>query len=87
MTARLIDGSAIAREVRAGVARRAAALAAAGRVPTLAVILVGDDPASGIYVRNKVKACAEAGRAPERHFMPALPGVVVAERLGLMSRG
>ena len=61
MTARLIDGTAIAREVRAGVARRAAALVAAGRLPTLAVILVGEDAASQIYVRNKVKACAEAG--------------------------
>ena len=59
--ARLIDGAAIAREVRAGVARRAARLAAAGQVPGLAVILVGDDAASQVYVRNKVKACAEAG--------------------------
>jgi len=60
-TARLIDGTAIAREVRAGVARRAARLAAAGHVPGLAVILVGEDPASQVYVRNKIKACAEAG--------------------------
>jgi len=59
--ARPIDGLALAREVRAGVAGRAARLAAAGSVPTLAVILVGDDPASRIYVRNKIKACAEAG--------------------------
>jgi methylenetetrahydrofolate dehydrogenase (NADP+) / methenyltetrahydrofolate cyclohydrolase len=60
-TAARIDGTAIAREVRAQVARRAAGLAAAGRVPGLAVILVGDDPASQVYVRNKIKACAEAG--------------------------
>ena len=60
-TAARIDGTAIAREVRAQVARRAARLAAGGQVPGLAVVLVGDDPASQIYVRNKIKACAEAG--------------------------
>ncbi len=60
-SARLIDGTAIARALRADVARRAAALAAAGCVPGLAVILVGEDPASQVYVRNKVKACEEAG--------------------------
>ena len=60
-TAARIDGTAIAREVRAEVARRAARLAAGGHVPGLAVILVGDDPASQVYVRNKIKACAEAG--------------------------
>jgi len=59
--ARLIDGTGIAREVRAGVAQRAARLTAAGHVPALAVILVGEDPASQVYVRNKIKACAEAG--------------------------
>jgi methylenetetrahydrofolate dehydrogenase (NADP+)/methenyltetrahydrofolate cyclohydrolase len=61
LTARLIDGAAIARELRAEVARRAAVLSAAGRTPGLAVILVGEDPASHVYVRNKVKACDEAG--------------------------
>ena len=60
-TAARIDGTAIAREVRAQVARRAARLAAGGQVPGLAVVLVGDDPASQVYVRNKIKACAEAG--------------------------
>jgi len=59
--ARLIDGAAIARELRAEVARRASRLTAAGRTPGLAVILVGEDPASQVYVRNKVKACEEAG--------------------------
>jgi methylenetetrahydrofolate dehydrogenase (NADP+) / methenyltetrahydrofolate cyclohydrolase len=61
MSARLIDGTALAREIRAQVARRAEALTQRGRKPGLAVILVGDDPASQVYVRNKVKACAEAG--------------------------
>ena len=65
-TAARIDGTAIAREVRAEVARRAARLAAGGHVPGLAVILVGDDPASQVYVRNKIKACAEASRAARR---------------------
>jgi len=61
VTAQLIDGLALSREIRAEVGARAAALAARGRRPGLAVILVGDDPASAVYVRNKVKACAEAG--------------------------
>jgi methylenetetrahydrofolate dehydrogenase (NADP+) / methenyltetrahydrofolate cyclohydrolase len=61
VSAILIDGVALSREMRAGVAVRAAALAERGRRPGLAVILVGNDPASAVYVRNKVKACAEAG--------------------------
>lgn len=61
MTAQLIDGVALARHWRQRVAERAAALAARGQRPGLAVILVGDDPASHVYVRNKVKACGEAG--------------------------
>ena len=48
MTARLIDGKALAAQLRAGVAERAAAMRAAGRLPTLAVILVGADPASQV---------------------------------------
>ncbi len=60
-SARLIDGTAIARQLRADVAVRAAALAAAGRTPGLAVILVGSDPASQVYVKHKIKACEEAG--------------------------
>ena len=61
MTARLIDGAALSRQMRAGLAQRAAALTASGHRPGLAVILVGDDPASAVYVRNKVRACEEAG--------------------------
>ena len=61
MTAQLIDGTALSTRVRAEVAQRAAALAARGQQPGLAVILVGDDPASQVYVRNKVKACFDAG--------------------------
>ncbi|MDB5774036.1 MAG: bifunctional 5,10-methylene-tetrahydrofolate dehydrogenase/5,10-methylene-tetrahydrofolate [Herbaspirillum sp.] len=61
MTAHLIDGNQLSKTLRADVARRAAALTAAGRQPGLAVILVGEDPASQVYVRNKVKACGDAG--------------------------
>ncbi|MDQ6685150.1 MAG: bifunctional 5,10-methylene-tetrahydrofolate dehydrogenase/5,10-methylene-tetrahydrofolate cyclohydrolase, partial [Pseudomonadota bacterium] len=59
MTAARIDGTALARSVRAELAERVAALTDRGRQPGLAVILVGDDAASAVYVRNKVKACAE----------------------------
>ncbi|MFN3303316.1 MAG: bifunctional methylenetetrahydrofolate dehydrogenase/methenyltetrahydrofolate cyclohydrolase FolD [Roseateles sp.] len=61
MTAQLIDGLALAKQTRADVAARAAALSARGHRPGLAVVLVGDNPASQVYVRNKVKACEEAG--------------------------
>jgi methylenetetrahydrofolate dehydrogenase (NADP+)/methenyltetrahydrofolate cyclohydrolase len=61
MTAQLIDGVALSKQIRAEIAQRAAALTARGHQPGLAVILVGDDPASATYVKNKVKACADAG--------------------------
>jgi methylenetetrahydrofolate dehydrogenase (NADP+)/methenyltetrahydrofolate cyclohydrolase len=62
MTAKIIDGKAIAADVRAEIRDRILALTAKGqRRPGLAVVLVGDDPASAIYVRNKRRACEEAG--------------------------
>ena len=61
MPAQIIDGNALSRQIRAEVAQRAAALTARGTRPGLAVVLVGDDPASQVYVRNKVKACEESG--------------------------
>jgi len=61
VTARLIDGTAIGAAVRRDVAVEVAALAAKGTKPGLAVVLVGDDPASHAYVRSKARACAEAG--------------------------
>ncbi|RZS58354.1 bifunctional methylenetetrahydrofolate dehydrogenase/methenyltetrahydrofolate cyclohydrolase FolD [Sphaerotilus mobilis] len=69
MSAQLIDGNALSRQLRADVAQRAAALGVRGITPGLAVILVGDNPASAVYVRNKVKACAESGlhSVLERH--------------------
>ncbi|WP_374592917.1 bifunctional methylenetetrahydrofolate dehydrogenase/methenyltetrahydrofolate cyclohydrolase FolD [Aquabacterium sp.] len=61
MTAHLIDGNALSKQLRGEVATRAAALTARGVKPGLAVILVGDNPASQVYVRNKVKACEDSG--------------------------
>ncbi len=61
MTAQIIDGTALSQRLRADVGERAAALAARGIKSGLAVILVGDDPASAVYVRNKVKACHDSG--------------------------
>ncbi|MDR3065015.1 MULTISPECIES: bifunctional methylenetetrahydrofolate dehydrogenase/methenyltetrahydrofolate cyclohydrolase FolD [Comamonas] len=61
MTAQLIDGKALSEQLRKEVATRAAALKAKGITPGLAVILVGDNQASQVYVRNKVKACEDVG--------------------------
>ena len=61
MTAQLIDGNALSRQLRAQVAQRTQALKARGITPGLAVVLVGDNPASQVYVRNKVKACEDVG--------------------------
>jgi len=61
MTARLIDGNALAKTIRAEVADRAAALTARGHRPGLAVILVGEDPASQVYVKHKVADCESSG--------------------------
>ena len=61
MTAQLIDGNALSKQLRAQVALDTLALKAQGLTPGLAVVLVGDSPASQVYVRNKVKACEDAG--------------------------
>ncbi len=71
MPAELIDGVAIAKQVRAEVAREAAALIARGVTPGLTAVLVGDDPASAVYVRSKEKACIEAGMKGEAIRLPA----------------
>ena len=70
MSANIIDGNAIAREVRAELKTRVESLVKCGIKPGLAVIIVGDDPASNIYVRNKVKACSEVGIHSEVHHFP-----------------
>ena len=61
MPAQLIDGIALSQKLRTEIASRAAALTAKGKQPGLAVILVGEDPASQVYVRNKIKACGDVG--------------------------
>ena len=71
MTARLIDGKAFAAGLRARIAAAVPAFAgAAGRAPGLAVVLVGEDAASQVYVRNKGKATAEAGMVSIEHRLP-----------------
>lgn len=69
--ATIIDGKAIAAAVRADVAAEVAELKKKGIAPGLAVIIVGDDPASRVYVNNKKKACAEAGIYSEEFALPA----------------
>jgi methylenetetrahydrofolate dehydrogenase (NADP+)/methenyltetrahydrofolate cyclohydrolase len=78
MTARIIDGKALASATRAALVPRIAELTAAGQPPGLAVILVGDDPASAVYVRNKVKACEETGI---RSFFAHLPATTTEREL------
>ena len=81
MTAKILDGNALGQKLRAGFKQRAEELAAHGVRPGLAVILVGDDPASQVYVRNKVNACAQAGFHSEKYAYPAdtEPRVVLAK--------
>ena len=71
MTARIIDGTALARKLRTGIADRVAALKARGVVPGLAVLLVGEDPASAVYVGRKIKACEAVGIASVTERYPA----------------
>ena len=71
MTAHILDGNALGQKLRAGFKQKADELAAQGVRPGLAVILVGEDPASQVYVRNKVNACAQAGFHSEKHVFPA----------------
>ena len=72
MSARILDGKAIAADIRAGIKQQVNALVAAGgRQPGLAVVLVGNNPASRVYVRNKSAACAEVGFHSEMHLLDA----------------
>src|SRR5277367_3059692 len=70
MPAKILDGTKIAYEIRSEVAADVKAMAAAGVRPGLAVVLVGHNPASEIYVRGKVKACEEVGIYSETHAHP-----------------
>ena len=71
MAARILDGLALSAKLRARLAERAAALKPRGVTPCLAVILVGEDPASSVYVRNKVRACEKAGLRSLHQVYPA----------------
>ena len=71
MTAQLIDGNALARQVRTEVAGRVAALKARGVQPQLNVILVGEDPASQVYVRSKGRSTQEVGMVSIEHKLDA----------------
>ncbi|HMH19908.1 MAG TPA: tetrahydrofolate dehydrogenase/cyclohydrolase catalytic domain-containing protein, partial [Burkholderiales bacterium] len=71
MQTRTIDGNAIARELRVGLIRRVAALAARGVRPGLAAVQIGNHPASRVYVRKKIKACEETGLYSEHIELPA----------------
>lgn len=77
--ARIIDGTALAQHIREDVAQRVQALVARGTRPGLAVVLVGEDPASQVYVRNKVAACEKAGLHSVKEQYPA--GMTEAELL------
>ena len=82
--ARLMDGTATARAVRGRVAADVAALVARGVTPGLSVVLVGEDPASAVYVRNKARACEEAGMRSETIRLPA--ETTQAELLAVVDR-
>ena len=85
MTARILDGAAIAAEIRAEVAVEVQALVARGITPGLAVVIVGDDPASQIYVKSKGLACREAGMHSETVRLPE--GTTEAELLAVVAAG
>src|SRR6185437_13129948 len=87
MAAKIIDGVALAREMRETCHERVAKLENEyGIVPGLAVILVGDDPASAVYVRNKMRACAQVGIRSFRYDYPAdVAGGPVLERIAALN--
>lgn len=87
MSARLIDGNALSARIRARLAERARVLADAGAQPCLAVILVGENPASAVYVRNKVRACESAGmRSLKFDYAAGVPAAAVFDRIAELNR-
>jgi methylenetetrahydrofolate dehydrogenase (NADP+)/methenyltetrahydrofolate cyclohydrolase len=84
VTAQIIDGKALSKRLREGFRQRVGRLGEQGLTPGLAVILVGDNPASRVYVGNKVKACQECGVTSFHHALPAETGE--AEVLALIRR-
>ncbi len=87
MTAKIFDGKATAERLRAQYKLQVAELAAGGRRPGLAVLLVGDNPASQVYVRNKVAACESTGMYSENILLPAdVSQAEVIERIAALNR-
>lgn len=87
MTAQLIDGNALSARLRADIAAQAATLTTRGLQPGLAVILVGENPASQVYVRNKVKACEQAGfNSLLFHYETTLSEGALLERIADLNR-
>jgi methylenetetrahydrofolate dehydrogenase (NADP+)/methenyltetrahydrofolate cyclohydrolase len=84
MTALIIDGKQLAQKLRSEWKLRADRLNALGIAPGLAVVMVGDNPASQVYVRNKIKACREVGIRSEEHLLSG--GSTLAEVLALVDR-
>ena len=81
MAARVLDGKSLAAQVRIAVKREVEALAQRGIRPGLAVLLAGDNPASRVYVRNKVRACEETGVRSELYEVPANVSEEVVARM------
>jgi methylenetetrahydrofolate dehydrogenase (NADP+)/methenyltetrahydrofolate cyclohydrolase len=87
VSARLLDGAAVARAIREELRETVARLAAEGRRPGLGVLLVGDDPASAVYVRNKTRACEDLGVGSETLRLPATATTAeVANRVESLNR-
>jgi methylenetetrahydrofolate dehydrogenase (NADP+) / methenyltetrahydrofolate cyclohydrolase len=84
VTARVLDGAALAKEIRAELAKDVARLKARGITPGLAVVIVGEDPASMVYVASKGKACEEAGMYSETIRLPE--SATEAELLAVVDR-
>jgi len=86
MAAKIIDGKAIAAQLRTGFKPAVAALAARGARPGLAANVVGSDPASRVYVRNKIRACEETGVRSEMHELPAqVAEAAILERIAALN--
>ena len=87
MTAQLIDGNALSARLRTDIAAQAATLTARGLEPGLAVILVGENPASQVYVRNKVKACEQVGfNSLLFHYEATLSETALLDRIADLNR-
>jgi methylenetetrahydrofolate dehydrogenase (NADP+)/methenyltetrahydrofolate cyclohydrolase len=86
MTARILDGKALAASVRAALKATVSGLSQRGLTPGIAAVLVGDDPASRVYVRNKMRACEETGVRSELHqFAADAPEGAVLERIAALN--